>query len=410
MPDWRNYAKNRQMVSFNEFIADSSEYGLYCINKGVYRVLRYLAKERGLWRSTYYINLFDNGYTCPDVDEFIPIDRAISEFLGENDMSCDLLSGLRGIESAIRAIQCGGGGGGISVGPDGGIRYGSGRLYESPASDGAAQSLGFEDLTAYNEHKCQAANAIVSGLIASINNLAGLSLFNLVAGGTVLFAVGLLSNPPMAIIVLLAGLSLATGAFYGLADAIDNNRQSLVCKLYNSPDTIAAYDNFKADITGLIIEVYGVEVGVSVIVDLVASMCNTDVLNSLYNNVGLPSVGNLLPCNCGEGWITQLDGYYNTQDNQLTISGKSAYFTVSAVWAGNYAIICQLNSANVVSLSLSGVVEGHPYFEGSFVDEHGEHNYQGYEQFLSDISGANGVIGFYVRSSVGHFKGSVTIE
>lgn len=406
MPEWRNYAKNRQMVSFDEFIADSSEYGLYCINKGIYRVLRYLAKERGLWRSTYYINLFDNGYTCPDVDEFIPIDRAISEFLGENDMSCDLLSGLRGIEAAIRAIQCGNGG--VSVG--GGVpRYGSGSYVGSPTTEQEAIDAGFSSLSGYNEHKCHAANAIVDGLVASINNLAGYSLINLIAGGTVLFAVGLLSNPPMAIIVLLAGLGLATGAFYGLADAIDNNRQSLVCELYNSPDTIAAYDNFKAAITDVTVEVYGVEVGVSVIVDLVASMCNTDVLNSLYNNVGLPSVGNLLPCDCGGDWIAQLDGYYNTQDNQLTISGKAAYFTVSAVWGGTYAIICRLNSANVVSLSLSGVQET-PYWEASFVDDRGEHHYEGYEQFLSDISGASGVTGFYVRSSVGNFKGSVTIE
>lgn len=407
MAESRNYAKTRQMVDFNNVLSKIGNNGLYCIDRGVYSIIRQIIKDRALWRTTYYTNLRIDGYDIPDIEDFVPIDRALSEFLGGGDMSCNLLDGLKGIEAAIRAIQCGNGGG-INAGTDGQLRYGTGRVYSAPTSNEAAAAAGFDDMSAYDAHKCDAANAIIDGLIASINNLAGLSLFQLVAGGTVLFAVGLLSNPPLAIVALVAGLGLATGAFYSLANAIDDNRQSLVCALYNSDDTITAYDELKANLSEIVIEVYGVEVGISVIVDMLAYMCNTDVLSALFTKIGLPAIEGAVECGCGNDWVYVNEYQPNPNNVTLTISGDYAYATSTDSSNGRYIVQLSFSEPISITLDIIGAVVVDPDFDAAFSDSNGGYSYQGYAQFIEDINNSSSVSGLYVKSAVAPFSVEIT--
>lgn len=345
MPELRDYVSTtRQLIDFNNVIDGLDDYGVYCIPIGLMSAIRVLLGERGLWRTSYVIEHTNNGYFIPTLQEFKPVSQAIYDFLGRREMSCDLVSALAGIENAIRAINCSQYVN-VSVWSDGVPRYGSGVGGGTSASDVESQAKGFVNLADEMTHKCRAANAIVDGLIASLNNLSILSIANMTRAS---IAVGLIANPPAALIGGLIALAVSFAAFQVLATAIDDNRQGLVCALYQSDDVRSAYDGFHDALSDLVVYIGAFRLNVGVIAGLLGSMVSTDVIGALYRSVGLPSVGESVSCSgCGGGYaviygtenITNLQSVSSVVHPNMTTQYISISFVAPGVTIGSVRVI-----------------------------------------------------------------------
>jgi len=282
MPEFRPYYDKRQIIDFSGVVSDLGANGIYCIDNGVMRILRYLVGTRGLWRSTYSIAGLADGYLCPDASEFLPVERAIAEFLGETDMSCDLVGALNEIRDAIKGKSCGSSPSETAMSSSG--RWGSGTNYQRPISFGGEGDL-FATEGEFNASLCMKANWLIDGLIASIGNLSYISLAEALLGGVALGVVAFMSVPPAGALVALA---LAVGVSFALSDFcsdlqqyISDNREDFICAVYTSETSDALFDAID-ELIDIGIAAIGVTVGQEALAFVVMAFVDTDTMAQVY--------------------------------------------------------------------------------------------------------------------------------
>lgn len=305
MVDYARYYDKRTLVSHADFLDRTGRDGLVCLDIGVLHILRQLAKERALWRSTYYKSKEQERYELPTSAEFDLIDAEVSKFLEETaDMAtCEqLLEAVTDVATAIRQTAC-------CEGNSTGIQDIGGTPYyglEDPLSEPTAFGEGeeFETEQDYLDHKCYAANAIAYGLSVSLSSISVISIASLTLGATITgaaIAFGLF-NPPAALIFALVATGLAVTALHQISNYIEENLEELVCILYTSTTAVDAYDDVQDWIDGAAIDLGFIELEAGAIVDIVMSMAPIDTMNNLYRQVGIPEIpqGNV-SCDYCEG-------------------------------------------------------------------------------------------------------------
>lgn len=246
----------------------------------------------------------DNGLLLRDQDRDSDLELALT--YGENLkanilMACDLSAQLEDIALAIRQSACCSGSGDVGTIESGGSTYfGNEAPLDAPTTFGGAGDE-FATEAAYNAHRCEAANAIVDGFVVTLNNWALLNLSSLTVLGIVTgLAFAFLVAPPVAVFVALGFLGLTTAVFATLADYIDDNRQQLVCLLYQSESATEAYDAFFGAVEGLAVDAGLVEVEVGAVMAILERLGAIDAMNTLYEAVSLPPIGNAVACDtCG---------------------------------------------------------------------------------------------------------------
>lgn len=172
--------------------------------------------------------------------------------------------------------------------PGGEIQYGEQPGLAQGDSETDPPPDGFETWEAYYTHKCQVANHLADGLILSLRNIGLLNLGNLVSAAALLGAAlgGFILLPPAAIPVLIAAvvaLGISQAILYEIGDWLQDNRDELVCGLYNSESAGAATDFF----AGMIDEALAALAVASslhpAIRTIALVLASTDTLNQLFD-------------------------------------------------------------------------------------------------------------------------------
>jgi hypothetical protein len=101
---------------------------------------------------------------------------------------------------------------------------------------------------------------------------------------------------------------------------MDDNRETLVCGIYNATTAVEAYDDFKQNIEDLSIDLGVLEVQVGPLLDLVMQLAPIDTFNAMYQGVGLPSItGDTIDCaGCGCPAYSLLWGSWDEGTNRIT--------------------------------------------------------------------------------------------
>jgi hypothetical protein len=120
---------------------------------------------------------------------------------------------------------------------------------------------GFSDRPEYDSYRCKAATKIFDDYLATLRNWGGLS--GLVGGLTVAVMIGLslLTIPPLGLTILLAALGTIFATDVALfvnltliANNLDENRDSIICDIYNSETTEEAVSVLRDAATLVVVE------------------------------------------------------------------------------------------------------------------------------------------------------------
>jgi len=231
------YYNKRQVIDMS--LVGESDYGdkvLVCVPKFAWDVARAFLSDQGLWRTTYSMEYHDSYYETPSSEEFDLIDASISDFLKGDDMSCDLVEAMEGLEKQLARLvakSC--------CGPAGGGSGGAGAT-EGPASefedDGETPPEEFETYSEWQAWKCGVAKLIYDEMTNDLDYVKGIAVSEISA--IVLSAV-LLTPIPFDDIAVLVGVIIAWGVEEIVDDLIDEvltelgaDEETIVCALYNS--------------------------------------------------------------------------------------------------------------------------------------------------------------------------------
>lgn len=293
----KNYAKTRQVLDFNSLITRTGEYTILCVPIVAVYAAREFLTTRGRWPSTYAKSYTQDYYIAPTDTELEPLLSDYAEFVeATHEMNCnDFLDGLADIAASIRNSSCctAGGPGVITVGGD--TYYGNETPLSEPTVFGPGEEFATE--TEYQSHKCQAANAIVDGLVATLNNFSLITLVNL-TGASVLAGIAFMyfTSPPVAVFLTILALGLTLGVFSTVASAVEQNRGDLVCSVFSSTSATEAYNALHGGVRSLTVDAGFAEIEVGAIMDVIERLGSIDALNNLYRGVGLPAVNNPVDC------------------------------------------------------------------------------------------------------------------
>ena len=293
--DYRRYNDKREIIKLDLVQeADYSDNVILCVPKFAYDVARAFLLRYGKYRTSYAIEYGELFYKLPDDLEFDVIEASLDKFLGSRDMSCDLVTALNNINATIKnQACCGVAGTGQMINDQ--FYYGSQEPLIAPTTFGGTGD-DFATETAYNDHRCLAANAIVDGLVYGLGSWSLLTLGALTVGAIAVGLAAIFLTPPVAAFLALAAEGIAFGVLATIANAIDNDRETLVCLLYNSETATAAYDNLNGYVDDLVVDLGFVEIEVSLLVALVMQFAPIDTMNALYGAVGLPTVESPIDC------------------------------------------------------------------------------------------------------------------
>ncbi|MEE9365784.1 MAG: hypothetical protein V3W44_03760, partial [Dehalococcoidales bacterium] len=243
---WRGTGK-RAVVDYDNFVSQSAQDHVICINGGVLAVVRKLIRERGFWRTTYAVSRSASGYTIPNDSEFVVIERKLAEFLeGTNEVEMcnqtliDALSSIATASAAGGGCGCGSGDAG-SENPEP-----SSQQVDPPGTPGGTVPPGFDDLAEYETYKCDVANWIVDQMRADVVWWSNASISTMTLA--IFIGLMLLPVPGARVVALLAavvGLSgLGASVFVEFLQAIDDGRDDIVCALYNAENATDALADY----------------------------------------------------------------------------------------------------------------------------------------------------------------------
>lgn len=225
---------------------------------------------------------------------------------------------------------------------EGELVYGTQQPLEPPTSFGGEGE--FENEEAYEAHRCNAANNIVSGLILSLNSWSALSLASLLVGSIV---VGIfVANPPLGVLLALAAAGFAYGVLLTISNYIADNRQGWVCAIYNAEDYQGFLASVDSKISDLVIalDIGAFEVEVT---ELIHSTLDTDTFNKMFTPIGLPEVQDAIDCSeCAEECTFAQSAVYGTfvSENRWSSVDRgdgTQTIVVRFVWTGgSYGETC----------------------------------------------------------------------
>lgn len=342
MAEKKAYAKTRQMVDFNAVVSAIGDNGLYCIDKGVYQIIRQILKDRAFWRTTYYKSLHNDGYIIPTVEDFNAVDNALSEFFLGGDMSCDIVQALNQIEDAIRDMAaknstCGSGAGSGGSGVTGGAA-------SDFVSDGANFPDGFPDKPYFDAYKCNMAEFILRNIEVDIQAMVNIQASEVSVAGLI----ATLVTPIPLDDIAMAAVTIATiiGEAYfdavltEIEEAIEDNRSELRCLLYNAISTEDAHNS----IIGWIADNLG---------DMASGLLNLffgfDNLNRLFQKTNIPvSLG--ADCSmCGAELIYIQPQYSNSDVLDWDLTSSVFSWTADGSTGGISGVSIHADSPVIVS-------------------------------------------------------------
>jgi len=293
--EYRRYNNKREIIKLDLVQeGDYTDNVVVCVPKFSYDVARALLLHYGKYRTTYAVEYSELFYKLPGDVEFDVIEASLDKFLGSRDMSCDLVTALNNINATIKnQACCGVAGSGQMINDQ--FYYGSQEPLIAPTTFGG-EGDDFATEEAYDGHRCEAANAIVDGLIYGLGSWSLLTLGALTAGAIAVGLAAIFLTPPVAAFLALAAEGIAFGVLATIANAIDDDREALVCLLYNSETATGAYDNLNGYIDDLVVDLGFIEIEVSLLVALVMQFAPIDTMNALYSAVGLPTVASPVDC------------------------------------------------------------------------------------------------------------------
>ena len=324
--EYRKYNNKREIIKLD--LVQENDYTdnvVLCVPKFSYDVARALLLHYGKYRTTYAVEYSELFYKLPGDVEFDVIEASLDKFLGSRDMSCDLVTALNNINATIKnQACCGTAGSGQMINDQ--FYYGTEEALIAPTTFGGAGD-DFATEAAYNDHRCAAANAVVDGLIYGLGSWSLLTLGALTAGAIAVGLAAIFLTPPVAAFLALAAEGIAFGVLATIANAIDDDREDLVCLLYNSETAVSAYDNLNGYIDDLVVDLGFIEIEVSLLVALVMQFAPIDTMNALYGAVGLPTVASPVDCDtCGDQCFPYI--VYGTGDE--LVEGVTS--TITSAW------------------------------------------------------------------------------
>ena len=236
----------------------------------------------------------------------------------------------------------------------------------------------YDDLAHYDRDKCAKANKIVDDYIATMRNIALTSWVTgaIGAAGIVGALVGVITLPavviPLLLFALVANQTLVL-ALNALAEAIEENKNDLICILYEGETIIAVTEGINEFLDDLITSIPAAS-GIAVIVKSVALwLIGSDVLNMLFTNAAIDAYPDA-SCACQEGeWAISI-GEYISGDFINTLTIRSVHRAAGQGCLGcparqevrivipNNALPCRI----ITSTSVSGWVSGN--FGANFAD------------------------------------------
>lgn len=377
MPEFKRYPRSntRSIIDFNR-LSNRLSLGdtLLCLPIALVDIIRVLLKDRGLWRTTYAVDLGQIGYDVPTEEEFAPIKQIILTFLEEtNTMNCSsLIAALTDIATAIRTSACCAPGQNITyVEVNGVIYYGSQQPIDKPTEFGAGEEFASQE--EFNEHLCNAANNIISGLIVSLNNWAVLSVASLLAGGLIIAF--FVATPPVALFLTLAALGFAFAAFHTIANYIDTNREDWVCAIYGATDYADMLVHMDQKISEMVVslDIGPFEIALT---DIIHSMITTDVFNQAYTAIGLPTPINPVDCSvCAADVTFETFGSPANIDGVMSYLGGSRWRWVSnspnsgGAWYHNFRLV---RGATPINFKVENVELTNYTLSGTFAESGGE--------------------------------------
>lgn len=242
MTDFRRFPKSetRQLIDYNRFASLTGTKLLICLDKGVIEIARYLLNTRGSWRTTYVKNYVGTiGYEMPTEAEFNEVLHAIAESNEDMSSCTEIAEAINNLGVTLSSTSSSSGCGCVVDSGTDITDLGDQESEDVPS--GSEFPPGFSDRPEYDVYRCKAATHIVDGYIGTLRNWGGLT--GVVGGLTVAIMVGLLllTVPPLGLSIILGALgSLAIidlGLFATLtliADCLDDQREDLICQVYNS--------------------------------------------------------------------------------------------------------------------------------------------------------------------------------
>lgn len=416
----RDYNPKRQLVDFDTFVARKDESYLMCVSGSMLYALRKLAKTRLLWNTSYATAYDEEYYTIPNETQFDQIDDIVSEWIAASEVveMCNqaLVNALEAISDSIRLSSCcyEGGPGAQQIGDD--VYYGTEPPLDEPTSFGPGEE--FETEAEYHDHKCEVANGIVNGLVGTLNGVSVLSLVNLTAAAVIagVVGLGLITVPPLAIIIAVVVAGFAFAGFSTFANAIEDNRETIVCALYQSSSATSAYDTLRANMEDIAIDLGIIEIAINPLLDLIMNIAPVDTMNKLFANVGLPTIGgDTVDCQtlCGECGLSLGSFVFVTGVGEITDSGPGwIEITVQSGSGGGGADqVCAVYHSSVTACcqnwtALSLISNAHSYFE--YRCPEGGLQAQTYAQMLIEEER----YGFYIAraTGLGAFETVIRVE
>ena len=298
--------KSIYILSDGRQIENPENYKLYLLSDEFVRVIRNVAQQVSERPFHFYQDVGKTYFKTVSQSQFDAIQAYMAEGIGELMTGIELIAALECICDAIKNINIGVGGGSPPFLSDdtsitGRPIYGT----EEPKSildiPLGQFPLGEAD-PAYNAYKCLVANTIVTGLVATLNNLSLWSLAELTIGGVALglifaLAGSVLTLPVLAVVAgAMVFLGLTTATFGTWANQVEANRQELVNAMYCSDTATEAYNA----VVSIVINLTWSGLDLGYIEDLFMQIVPLDFMNRLFDGVGLPQLdpANNVTCYC----------------------------------------------------------------------------------------------------------------
>lgn len=292
----------------------------YCLSESTVQILLSALRFAG-WRTRWRLDRNDHSRRMESNYIWNKIDymAALAQKELITDMTCDLQAGFDSLADAIRdaspnqgllalAAAMGRGAGSSSCCADDIVdnQHGGYAGYFTQPETGETWPIfgtepplsippgefpeGFESEAEYKLDKCQVANLVVDGAIASLRGLGALGVFNYiaVAGLIVLAITGAIIFPPAFIPIACAAigvLALEVTVLTLAANEMQTHREELVCMLYNSDSVESALAVVADFVDGLIatLDLTGPK-GMAV-KQIILLLINGDTLNQLFSKV-----------------------------------------------------------------------------------------------------------------------------
>lgn len=316
MPEFKRHPRgsSRQIMSIDRVLGLTGDKVFLCLDRGFVEICKYLARSRGLWRTSYAYDgtVTDVGYEMPTSDEFTQIESIVGE--GVIDMaSCDdIVTALESLVATTASQNCGcGSNGGPEVSPDvlvddtGDITSGTG----TPPD-------GYATWAQYQQAKCDIARWILDNLRTDVQWMITHETAALVIGGLAAGLAGLLSAN---VLVAILGVLLVIAAYEydmlsDLDDAIGNSYDDLLCALFTGTNAADSIAQFNAALETAINAETLDPVARLLLLELAKYWADTTSVNLMYAPLSevpnIPSVGDCSACgvDCNTDWV--LSGEY----------------------------------------------------------------------------------------------------